>query len=100
MGAIALLNYIVGMLKSCLGDFYFVLSDDRIKIFLEIMKIFSYIIIAFVVALIVLNITMLDFNNLFQGDSLIAIIGIVALLCAVCILLIYRTSKLIDEKTK
>jgi len=64
------------------------------------MKRFSYIIIAFVVALIVLNITMLDFNNLFQGDSLIAIIGIVALLCAVCILLIYRTSKLIDDKIK
>lgn len=64
------------------------------------MKIFSYIVIAFVAALIVLNITMLDFNNLFQGDSLIALIGIVALLCAVCILLIYRTSKMINDKTK
>ncbi|KUF44416.1 hypothetical protein [Myroides marinus] len=64
------------------------------------MKIFSYVIIVFAVALLVLNITMLDFNNLFQGDSLIAIIGIVALLCAVCIVLIYRMSKMIDEKTK
>lgn len=64
------------------------------------MKIFSYVIIVFAVALLVLNITMLDFNNLFQGDSLIAIIGIVAVLCAVCIVLIYRMSKMIDEKTK
>ncbi|SEI58221.1 hypothetical protein SAMN04488018_10269 [Myroides marinus] len=64
------------------------------------MKIFSYVIIVFAVALLVLNITMLDFNNLFQGDSLIAIIGIVAVLCAVCIVLIYRMSKVIDEKTK
>ncbi|MEC4115622.1 MULTISPECIES: hypothetical protein [Myroides] len=64
------------------------------------MKIFSYVIIVFAAALMILNITMLDFSNLFQGDSLIAIIGIVALLCAVCIVLIYRTSKVIDDKTK
>ncbi len=64
------------------------------------MKVFTYVMLAIVAALIVLNITMLDFSNLFQGDSLVAIIGIVALLCAVCILLIYRTSKLIDEKTQ
>ncbi|WP_026038681.1 hypothetical protein [Myroides injenensis] len=64
------------------------------------MKIFSYIAIVFVLALVIFNITMLDFSNLFQGDSLIALIGIVALLCAVCILLIYRTSKMIDDKTK
>lgn len=64
------------------------------------MKIFSYVIIVFAAALMILNIMMLDFSNLFQGDSLIAIIGIVALLCAVCIVLIYRTSKVIDDKTK
>ena len=64
------------------------------------MKIFNYIVIAVIVGLIAVNATMLDFNNLFQGDSLVALIGIVALLCAICILLIYRTSKLIDEKTK
>ncbi|MDR2222448.1 MAG: hypothetical protein LBE34_06885 [Flavobacteriaceae bacterium] len=64
------------------------------------MKILSYVVIAFAAVMIVFNITMLDFNNLFKGDSLIALIGIVALLCAVCIMLIYRTSKLIDDKTK
>lgn len=64
------------------------------------MKIFSYIALLFVAALLVINIASLDFNNLFEGKSLIALIGIIALLCAVCIVLIYRTSKLIDEKTK
>lgn len=64
------------------------------------MKIFSYIALFFVAALLVVNIVSLDFNNLFEGTSLIALIGIVALLCAVCVVLIFRTSKLIDEKTK
>lgn len=64
------------------------------------MKILSYVVIVFAAAMIVFNITMLDFGNPFQGDSLIALIGIIALLCAVCLMLIYRTSKLIDEKTK
>ncbi|MEC4113008.1 hypothetical protein [Myroides pelagicus] len=64
------------------------------------MKIFTYVVLVVIAALIVFNLTILDFNNLFQGDSLIAIIGIVALLCGACILLIYRTSKIIHDKTK
>ncbi|MHC5308587.1 hypothetical protein ACYSNM_00590 [Myroides sp. LJL116] len=64
------------------------------------MKIFSYIAGIVILALIVFNVTMLDFNNLFQGDSLVALIGIVALLCGICILLIFKTAKLIDSKVK
>lgn len=64
------------------------------------MKIFTYVVIVAILALVIFNITMLDFSNLFQGDSLIAIIGIVALLCAICILLIYRTSKMVHDKIK
>ncbi|MHC5200893.1 hypothetical protein [Myroides sp. LJL119] len=64
------------------------------------MKIFTYIAVVVILALIVFNITMLDFSNLFQGDSLVALIGIVALLCGICILLIFRTAKLIDTKIK
>lgn len=64
------------------------------------MKIFSYIAGIVILALIVFNVTMLDFNNLFQGDSLIALIGIVALLCGICILLIFKTAKIIDSKVK
>lgn len=64
------------------------------------MKIFTYIIIALAVVLIGFNIAKLDFSNLFEGDSLIALIGIIAILCAVVILLIFRLSKSIDEKLK
>lgn len=64
------------------------------------MKIANYIIIAVAIGLIVLNVTKLDFENLFQGESVVALICIIAVLCAVCLLLIYSTSKSIDEKTK
>ena len=46
------------------------------------------------------NITLLDFDNLFEGDSLIAAIGIVASLCAIVLLLIFMTAKKIEEKVK
>ncbi|HRB72101.1 hypothetical protein [Flavobacterium sp. WV_118_3] len=64
------------------------------------MKIFSYILIAAALGLILFNLTLLDFSNLFEGNSLVALIGIVASLCAVCILLIFKMSKAIEEKTK
>lgn len=63
------------------------------------MKIFIYTLLAIAFGLIIFNITLLDFDNLFEGNSLIALIGIVASLCAVCILLIFRVAKSIDEKT-
>ena len=64
------------------------------------MKYVTYIFIAIIIGLVIMNAMKLDFNNLFQGDSMIALIAIVALLCAVCILLIFKMSKSIEEKTK
>ncbi|OYU81455.1 MAG: hypothetical protein CFE23_05060 [Flavobacterium sp. BFFFF1] len=64
------------------------------------MKIFTTILIFFALALIVFNITMLNFNNLFEGDSLVALIGILASFCAVFILMIFRMSKMIEQKSK
>lgn len=64
------------------------------------MKVFTYVLIALAIGLIIFNITLLDFNNLFEGNSMVALIGIAASLCAVCILLIFRMSKIIDEKTR
>lgn len=64
------------------------------------MKIFTNILIVMALALIVFNITLLDFKNLFVGDSLVGLIGIAASFCAVFILLIFRMSKLVDEKTR
>lgn len=64
------------------------------------MKIFTSILVVIALALIIFNITLLDFDHLFEGNSVIALIGIVASICAVCILLIFRMSKMIVEKTK
>jgi len=50
--------------------------------------------------LVVFNFTMLDFKNPMKGDSMVALIGVVASLCALFILLIFRMSKKIEEKLK
>ena len=64
------------------------------------MKIFTSILVVIALALVVFNITLLDFEHLFEGNSIIALIGIAASLCAIFILLIFRMSKMIQEKTK
>ena len=62
------------------------------------MKIFSYVFIVLAVFLCIYNATKLDFDNILQGESLIAVIGILASLCAIMIVLIFMTSKKIQEK--
>lgn len=62
------------------------------------MKIITYVLIALALGLIVFNITLLDFNNILEGNSMIALIGIIASLCAVCILIIFKMSKDIESK--
>lgn len=64
------------------------------------MKIFTYIIFALAVVFIGVNFSMIDFKNPLEGDSLIAVIGILAILCAVVILLIFNTSRAIEKKLK
>lgn len=64
------------------------------------MKIFTSILVILALALIIFNITLLDFDHLFEGDSMVALIGIAASFCAVFILLIFRMSKMIEEKSK
>ena len=61
-------------------------------------KAISIILIAFAIALIAFNVTKLNGENIFEGDSLVALIGIVASLCAIVLLLIYTTSKKIQSK--
>ncbi len=63
------------------------------------MKIFTNTLVFLALTLILFNITLLDFKNPFQGDSVVAFIGIVASFCAVLILLIFRMSKKIEEKS-
>jgi hypothetical protein len=62
------------------------------------MKIFTNVLVFLALALIIFNVTLLDFKHPFKGDSMVAFIGIAASLCAVLILLIFRMSKKIEEK--
>lgn len=62
------------------------------------MKIFTTILVVLALALIAFNITLLDFKNPFQGNSMVAFIGIAASSCAVLILLIFKMSKKIEQK--
>ena len=64
------------------------------------MKIFTTVLILLAVALIIFNVTLLDYNNPFEGNSMIALIGIVASFCAIFIVIIFRMSKKIVEKLK
>lgn len=61
-------------------------------------KTFSIILIILALGLIAYNVTLVDFKNPFQGDSTVALIGIVASLCAIILLLIFMTSKKIQKK--
>ncbi|MET7028914.1 hypothetical protein [Sediminicola luteus] len=61
-------------------------------------RILSIILITLAIALIAYNVTLINFENPLEGDSIIAIIGIVASLCAIVLLLIFIASKKIQEK--
>lgn len=62
------------------------------------MKIFTYILFILSIALIVFNVTQLNFDDLFAEESVIALVGIIAAFCAIIILLIFRMSKSIVDK--
>lgn len=64
------------------------------------MKIFTNLLIFVAIALIIFNITLLDYNKPLEGNSMVALIGIAASFCAVFILLIFKMSKKIEEKLK
>jgi len=61
-------------------------------------KILLIVLLLLAIALMAYNVTMVDVENPFEGDSFIALIGIIAPLCAVILLLIYTTSKKINDK--
>ncbi|WP_397363797.1 hypothetical protein [Olleya sp. R77988] len=64
------------------------------------MKIFTYIITILGIALIAYNATKLDFKGLFEGESIVALITILASVCAIILLQILRISKKIEAKSK
>lgn len=64
------------------------------------MKIFTYSLILIAIVLTVFNATKLNFENLFEGESSVAAIGILAAACVVLLLIILRISQKIAKKKK
>jgi uncharacterized integral membrane protein len=64
------------------------------------MKIFTIILTVIAIILIIFNATKLNLNALFEGESLIAIITIVASICVVLLMQILRVSKRIEKLDK
>ena len=64
------------------------------------MKIFTILLSVIALGLIAFNATKLNFDALFEGESIIAIITIVASLCVIILMQILRTSKRIEQLSK
>lgn len=64
------------------------------------MRIFTIIISLIAVALIAFNITQVNFDAPFKGQSIVALITILASLCVIFMMAILRISKRIEKKFK
>ncbi|MFD1615671.1 hypothetical protein [Gelatiniphilus marinus] len=64
------------------------------------MKTLTLILSLIALGLIAFNFTKVDFNAPLQGDSIIALITILAALCVILMMGILRTSKRIEQKVK
>jgi hypothetical protein len=61
-------------------------------------RILVIVLIVIALALITYNVTLINFDAPLEGDSIIAIIGIVASLCAIILLLIFMAAKKVQKK--
>ncbi|TYA52411.1 hypothetical protein [Formosa maritima] len=64
------------------------------------MKIFKILLSLIAIALIIYNLTKVNFNAPFEDDSLVAFITILASMCALVLLQILRLSKKIEKHVK
>lgn len=64
------------------------------------MKIFTYTLSIIAIIIVAFNFTKIDYSNPFKEESVIALITIVAGLCAVLLLTILRVSKKIERLQK
>lgn len=62
------------------------------------MKILSIVLSILALGLIIFNLTKVNFNAPFEGDSIIALITIFAGLCVILMMTILRISKRIEDK--
>ncbi|MEX0996815.1 MAG: hypothetical protein WDZ45_07190 [Flavobacteriaceae bacterium] len=64
------------------------------------MNIFKSILAVVALGLLIFNLTIIDFSDVTGKESIVALIGIVACICALLLLAILFTSKKIDKKIK
>jgi uncharacterized integral membrane protein len=64
------------------------------------MKQFTIIFTIIAVLLIIFNATKINFTTPFEGDSIVALITVLALLCGIILLQILRLSKRVDQHLK
>lgn len=64
------------------------------------MKIFIIIFTIIAVILIIFNVAQIDFNNLFEGQSVVALITIFTALCGIALLQVLRLSKKVNSQLK
>lgn len=64
------------------------------------MKIFTIIASVIAIALIAFNATKLNLDNLFSGESATAVMTILASLCVIVLLQVFRISKKIEKLDK
>jgi len=64
------------------------------------MKKLIYILGALALGLLVFNLFQINYNDPFVGDSLVAVIGVVASLCAIILLIILLLAKKIQRKIR
>lgn len=63
-------------------------------------RILTAVLIVLAIVLMAYNTTLVNFQDPFAGESTVAMIGIVAPLCAIVLLLIFITSKKIQKKVE
>ena len=64
------------------------------------MKLFTYIFTIIAIGLIIYNTTKIDWNTPFEGQSVVALITILAAICGIILLQILRVSKKIETQSK
>lgn len=64
------------------------------------MKIISIILILIAVLVIIYNFTLVDFSNPLEGDSMVAIIGMLAALCAIALMVVLLLSRKVQQQIK
>jgi len=63
------------------------------------MKIFIYILMLLAVIIIIYNATLLNFDDLLEDRSALALIGILSAFCVIVLMAILLTSKAIEKKS-